>query len=245
MRFIRQICILILSLFMTSTMSYASGLTHQELKEKFEKLGVAVAEITPADIEGLMEIHTDRGVLFSAEDGGYFIAGTLYKLNKNGTYDDVIAMRQAPVNAKKIEALSDDMIVYKAPKERYIVTVFTDITCGYCVRLHSQIKQYNDLGITVRYLAFPRQGGTSTVADQMAAIWCTDNPRNALDEAKTHRQIPPRNSHFSRCQTKVEQQYELGRELGVKGTPAIFLPNGMMIGGYLPPAQLLKRLQSM
>ncbi|CSI27176.1 thiol:disulfide interchange protein DsbC [Vibrio cholerae] len=84
------------------------------------------------------------------------------------------------------------MIEFKAPNEKYAITVFTDITCGYCVRLHSQIKEYNDLGITVRYLAYPRQGPQGQVADQMAAIWCSNDPKAAMHDAKVNRKRPHR-----------------------------------------------------
>ncbi|WP_438878586.1 thioredoxin fold domain-containing protein, partial [Bacillus cereus group sp. Bce005] len=84
-----------------------------------------------------------------------------------GSYVDVLAKRQAPINAQKLQQVASSTIEFKAPQERYIVSVFTDTTCGYCVRLHSQIKDYNDLGITIRYLAFPRQGVAGPVADQM------------------------------------------------------------------------------
>ncbi len=130
------------------------------LKAKFSKLGVSILDIQPSDVAGLLEIQTNGGVLFASNDGNHFIAGTLYAIDDNGGYKDVIAERQAPLNAEKIAKFSDSVIEYKADNEKYVVTVFTDITCGYCVRLHSQMQGYNDLGITVRYMAYPRQGAT-------------------------------------------------------------------------------------
>lgn len=245
MRLVRQIIAVTISAFMISLTVNAADFNKQELTQKFEKLGVSVTDVKPSDLKGLVEVHTNRGVLFSTEDGSYFINGTLYEFNSDGTYNDVIAKRQAPINAEKLNALADDMIVYKAKNEKYVVTVFTDITCGYCIKMHSQMQQYNDLGITVRYLAFPRQGGKGQIADQMAAIWCADDPVDALDKAKNERQLPSPTVNFPSCQKKVEQQYDLGREVGVAGTPAVFLPSGMMVGGYLPPEQLLQRLQNM
>lgn len=115
-------------------------LNKAELEQRFAKLGLQVEEIKTSDINGLLEVQTSGGVLFSSPDGEHFIAGTLYALDGNGGYVDVLAKRQAPLNAKKIAALQDSMIEFKAPNEKYAITVFTDITCGYCVRLHSQIK---------------------------------------------------------------------------------------------------------
>jgi thiol:disulfide interchange protein DsbC len=211
-------------------------------QQRFANLGLQVIKVIPSDIEGLLEIHTNSGVLFSSPSGDHFIAGTLYQLDKEGGYVDVLAKRQAPLNAKRIEQMRDQMIVYPAKHEQHVVTVFTDITCGYCVRLHSELKQYNDLGITVRYLAFPRQGPTGTVAEQMAAIWCSADPKTALNDAKLNQTSLSGSPLAPQCKQHIADQYQLGRELGINGTPAIFLPTGDMVGGYLPPQQLLQRL---
>ncbi|GLT20159.1 thiol:disulfide interchange protein DsbC [Vibrio zhanjiangensis] len=214
-----------------------------QLEKRFSKLGLEINKVVPADIKGLVEVQTSGGVLFASPDGEYFLAGTLYKLDKDGQYEDVLAKRQAPINAAKIDAFKDSMIEFKADNEKYVVTVFTDITCGYCVKLHGQIDDYKALGITVRYMAYPRQGGTGSVADQMATIWGAENPQKAMNDAKEKRQFPEKSKDFAKYQEIIKQHYALGRELGISGTPAIFLPGGEMVGGYLPPDQMLKRLQ--
>lgn len=214
-----------------------------QIEARFSQLGLEVTNIAPADIDGLVEVQTSGGVLFSSPTGEYFIAGTLYGFDKNGQVEDLLAKRQAPLNAKKIASYSDSMIEFKADQEKYVVTVFTDITCGYCVRLHNQMSSYNDLGITVRYMAFPRQGATGQVADQMAAIWGAESPQSAMHQGKINRQFPEKSADFAKYQQIVKQHHALGRELGISGTPAIFLPNGEMVGGYLPADKLIQRLQ--
>ncbi|MGR5067847.1 MULTISPECIES: bifunctional protein-disulfide isomerase/oxidoreductase DsbC [Vibrio] len=215
----------------------------EALKAKFSKLGLSILDIQPSDVAGLLELQTNGGVLFASNDGNHFIAGTLYSVDENGGYKDVIAERQAPLNAKKIAEFSDSAIEYKAENEKYVVTVFTDITCGYCVRLHSQMQGYNDLGITVRYLAYPRQGATGPAAEQMATIWCAEDPKAAMHNAKVERTFDNPVKDLNQCKETIKAHYNLGRELGISGTPAIFLPNGELVGGYLPPAELLKRLE--
>ncbi|RZQ21042.1 bifunctional protein-disulfide isomerase/oxidoreductase DsbC [Vibrio vulnificus] len=215
----------------------------EALKARFSKLGLNITDIQPSDVEGLVEIQTSGGVLFASNDGSHFIAGTLYSIDENGQYKDVVAERQAPLNAKKIAEFADSAIEYKAKDEKYVVTVFTDITCGYCVRLHSQMQGYNDLGITVRYMAYPRQGGTGPVAEQMAGIWCAANPQEAMHDAKVNRKFAPAKNDLQQCKQTVAQHYQLGQQLGITGTPAIFLPNGELVAGYLPPEKLLERLQ--
>lgn len=216
----------------------------QALTARFEKIGIKVMNVVPSDIQGLLEIQTNSGVIFSSPTGEYFVAGTLYSLDENGKYTDILAERQAPINAEKIAAFNDEMIEYKAQDEKYAITVFTDTTCGYCVRLHSQMEGYNALGITVRYLAYPRQGAEGQVAKQMASIWAAEDPQTAMHDAKINRSFPTPSGDISKFEKQISGQYALGRELGISGTPAIFLPGGELVSGYLPPAQLLQRLQT-
>ncbi len=214
-----------------------------QLRAHLAKIGVQVIDITPSTIKGLLEVRTSGGMIFSTPDGEQFIAGTLYGLNKDGHYVDVLAERQAPLNAAMIEKHKNDMIVYPAKDEKYVVTVFTDISCGYCVRLHQQMQGYNDLGITVRYLAYPRMGPSGDVASELARIWCSSDPAKSMTQSKIERNFDEKVENVERCEQVVQQQYALGRDLGLTGTPALFLPNGKLVAGYVPPSGLLQRLE--
>ncbi len=217
----------------------------QSITETFEKLGMPVIDVVASPIEGLVEIKTEGGVLFASPDGKHLIAGTLYELGEDGSYVDVMAKRQAPINAEKIAQFQDSMIEYKADNEKYVVTVFTDITCGYCVKLHQKMSEYNAKGITVRYLAFPREGINGRVADSMAKIWCSEDPAASMHNVKVNRKMPEvaEGKNLAQCKQTIVDHFKLGNELGVRGTPAIFLASGDMIGGFLEPAQLEQRLQ--
>jgi thiol:disulfide interchange protein DsbC len=228
-------------LLLTSITSWAQE--GDALKEKLASVGVNVTSIASADIDGLVEVHTHQGVLFATPDGKYFIAGTLYHMNEKGQISDVLAERQAPINAKEIAKHRSEMIEYKAPNEKYAVTIFTDITCGYCSKLHQQMNDYNALGITIRYLAFPREGLKGKVAQQMAAIWCSSDPKQALDKATLSHQVEVTDGQ--QCSDEIASHYALGQKLHVSGTPAVFLPGGRMVGGYLPPEALLERLENL
>ncbi|MHA2939435.1 bifunctional protein-disulfide isomerase/oxidoreductase DsbC [Vibrio sp. RC27] len=244
MRVLRQLLFIIsaISVLLTSSLSWADS--GDNIKAKLASIGVMVSEVKPSEVDGLLELTTNQGVLFTTSDGEYFISGTLYHLSDDGNLTNVLAKRQAPINAKAIAEYRDDMIEYKADNEKYAVTVFTDITCGYCVKLHSQMSEYNALGITVRYLAFPRQGLNNEVANVMADIWCAEDPKKAMNDAKAHQKLPQPISDEA-CKSKVPNHYNLGHTLGVQGTPAIFLPDGSMLGGYLPPQTLLERLENL
>ncbi|OIQ24262.1 thioredoxin fold domain-containing protein [uncultured Vibrio sp.] len=222
-----------------------SDASRQQIAHNFAKLKLTVLDISPTGIDGLYEVQTSGGVLYSSVDGEFFMSGTLYRHNEGGGYEDVLAKRQAPMNAERIASMSDEVIEYKADDEKYVVTIFTDITCGYCVRLHNQMNDYNDLGITVRYMAYPRKGPQSDVGEQMAAIWCAADPQDAMHQAKINRKLPEAGENIAQCLETVMKDYTLGQSLGISGTPSIFLPSGEMIGGYLPPERLLEQLQTL
>ena len=175
---------------------------------------------------------TDQGILYVSEDGKYVLQGKLFELNGNKIVD---------VSAKALmatlESYKNEMIVYPAKNEKHVVTVFMDITCGYCHKLHSQIKEYNDLGITLRYLAFPRKGMDKT-AEQMEAIFTAKDKAYALNEAEKGN-LPTQ----LKTPNIVKKHYDLGVQFGVRGTPSIVTSTGELIGGYLAPKELLAALE--
>jgi thiol:disulfide interchange protein DsbC len=133
----------------------------------------------------------------------------------------------------------DSMIIFAPEAAKYSVTVFTDIECGYCRRLHQQMADYNRLGITIRYLAFPRAGVPSDTYDQMVSVWCADDPQQAMTAAKAGKRVEPK-----QCTNPVRKQYELGQAVGVRGTPTMILEDGEVLPGYVPPQQLVQMLES-
>ena len=132
-----------------------------------------------------------------------------------------------------LKALEKEMIVYKAPQEKHVITVFTDITCGYCHKLHEEMKDYNALGITVRYLAFPRQGVQSQAEQDMKAIWCAKDRNKAFDDAMGGKGV-----QAATCDIDIANHYALGVQFGINGTPAIVLNDGYVVPGYQGPKEM-------
>jgi thiol:disulfide interchange protein DsbC len=217
----------------------------QALKETlFAKIGLEVKRITPTPMLGLVEVITNQGLFYSSYDGKFLIKGNLYSLGaevSNLTEDGL-----AKVRVEGVARFENDAIVYPAKNEKYIVDIFTDITCGYCRKLHEQMSDYNDKGITVRYLAYPRSGvkdrsGNFTQGfKDLRSVWCHENPQEALTKAKSGSGVAQRI-----CDKPIEQEFEFGRQVGVTGTPAIILANGMMLPGYKEPDALLSILESL
>ncbi|WP_394391681.1 bifunctional protein-disulfide isomerase/oxidoreductase DsbC [Shewanella woodyi] len=208
------------------------------LKEKLaDTLSVKVHSLEESPISGLYEALTDRGVLYISKDGSKLFHGNLYDLDKG--MKNLTEAAMAGPRIEMMKPLEDNMLVYKAKNEKHVVTVFTDTTCGYCRKLHNEMQEYNDLGITIRYLAFPRRGIPSANADEMESIWCAADPLQAMTDAKGGKSVKQ-----EKCDAKIAEQYNLGQSFGVNGTPAIVLEDGSMIPGYQPPAALLKVLEA-
>ncbi|WP_372872015.1 bifunctional protein-disulfide isomerase/oxidoreductase DsbC [Shewanella sp.] len=219
-------------------MAFASSPTPNDmLKKKVEDtLGLEVSSVSAAPVSGLYQVITNRGVLYITQDGSKLIHGNIYDLDSS-----MKNLTEAALAGPRLEMLKnfeDKMLVYKAQNEKHVVTVFTDITCGYCRKLHREMADYNKLGITVRYLAFPRQGVPSPNADEMEAVWCAKDPLKAMDDAKAGNAIAA-----AKCDADIAGQYNLGGSFGVNGTPAIVLEDGSMIPGYQPASALYDMLE--
>jgi thiol:disulfide interchange protein DsbC len=156
--------------------------------------------------------------------------------------DNISEARRRGVRARMLDSIPESEMLVFAPKEpaKYTITVFTDIDCGYCRRLHSQIAEYNRLGIRVRYLFFPRSGPDTDSWHKAESVWCASNRNDALTRAKKGEAIDS-----PKCPADIiKRDYDLGLKLAVEGTPAIFLASGEMLPGYAPPTQLAKYLKS-
>jgi len=209
------------------------------------KIGLNVEYANLSPFPGLAELVTDQGLFYSSYDGSYLIQGTMFGLAEQ-TVTNYTEATIAKMRVKGVEKFADDTIVFKAKNEKHVITVFTDITCGYCRKMHEQMDDYNDLGITVRYLAYPRQGikdrsGQLTQGFQdLRSIWCHEDPQNALTKAKSGSSVADRI-----CSKPVEEEFNFGRQIGVTGTPAIILANGDLRPGYVPPEALFQYLENM
>ncbi|MGJ8679869.1 bifunctional protein-disulfide isomerase/oxidoreductase DsbC [Paraglaciecola sp.] len=207
------------------------------VKNKISRtLQLEVMSVTPAPIDGLLQVMTERGLFYTSLDGGYFVQGRIYNLDegmRNETEEALTGARLAG-----LESFKESVIEYKADNEKYVVNVFTDITCGYCRKFHNEMQDYNDLGITVRYLAFPRAGLGAKSFYDMVSVWCADNPNKAMDDAKGGTEVASKT-----CNSKIPEQYSFAQQMGVNSTPNIVLPNGALIKGYQPAAQLEQALK--
>ncbi|MGS2719626.1 bifunctional protein-disulfide isomerase/oxidoreductase DsbC [Paraglaciecola aestuariivivens] len=212
--------------------------SYQTVKTKLQRtLGMQISSIGDAPVAGLLQVLTDKGLFYTSQDGKYLLQARIYNLDEGMRNETEEAL--SDVRLSGLKEFEDTVIEYKADKEKYVVSIFTDITCGYCRKLHNQMDEYNKLGITVRYLAFPRGGMYSRSYDDMVSVWCADDKQGAMDKAKAGGSVANKS-----CSTKVAEQYAFGQKIGVNGTPNIIMPNGSVIPGYQPPKQLEQALKA-
>jgi thiol:disulfide interchange protein DsbC len=201
--------------------------------------GIKLEDVRLSPISGVYEVSRDAEISYLSSDGRYAIVGDMIDLQSD---DNISEARRRVIRARIIENVPESEMLVFAPKEasKYTVTVFTDIDCGYCRRLHSQIADYNRLGIRVRYMFFPRTGPNTESWHKAEAVWCASNRNDALTRAKNGE-----NLQSPKCPTDIiKRDFELGQKLLVEGTPAIFLASGEVLPGYLPPGELVKYLKS-
>ena len=198
--------------------------------------GFKPEQVTPSRIPGLFALVYGPNVFYMSADGRYIVRGDIIDIAEGINVTD-IARKKLRIDA--VESLGEgSMIVFSPEQVKGTITVFTDITCPYCVKLHQEVGQLNDNGIKVRYLAFPRVGVPSSVADDMASVWCADDPHQALTDAKAGLGVDPKI-----CPNPVKRHYYMGNKVGVSGTPAIVLEDGSLLEGYVPYLRLTDAAQ--
>jgi thiol:disulfide interchange protein DsbC len=198
--------------------------------------GITAESITQSNAPGLYQIQRGQEYGYVTADGRYMIFGDMVDLV---TGEEITERQRGAARLAVLKQFGSDQVIEFAPKDpKFFVTVFTDIDCGYCRKLHAEMKQYNDAGIGIRYLFYPRFGPNSPPYQQAQAVWCSGDRREALTQAK--RGVPIIAS--SRCPNPVNDQYAAGAAIGIDATPTLILPDGEMVRGYMPAHALAARL---
>lgn len=232
---LRQSAIGALSLSMFG-LAVASDAIEERLEGLVPDMDLVVIAETPVD--GLMQVQIGSDVVYMSQDGRYLFQGRMVDMD---TQLDLTDQAKSALRAEALADLDDmDFVTFGPQEADYEVLVFTDPDCGYCRRLHEQMDDYSSAGIRVKYLAFPRAGIDSGSYNKLVSVWCADDRNAAMDIAKTGGTPPP-----ATCENPVEAQYRLGQTLGVTGTPSIMTLDGGLIPGYVPPDQLISRLDAL
>ncbi len=201
--------------------------------------GVTEQDISTTAFNGMYEIilrEPGLDVIYVSADGRYLSRGEVIDLRTN------INLTQSRLFSLTKEIMStttdDEKIIYKADDEKYVINVFTDVDCPYCRKLHENVPELNKMGVTIKYLAFPRSGVNTESYYRSVAVWCADNPKQAMDRGMSNKDNP-----LVSCKNPVIDHLILAKKLNVTGTPFIFFENGDHIPGYVKPKDLLKEIK--
>ncbi|MBK8960931.1 MAG: DsbC family protein [Proteobacteria bacterium] len=232
------------TILLTWLLALVAGAVHAEdvagqLAAKMAKLfpKEKVTDITPAPIPGLYEVMVGASLFYVSADGRYVVHGDLIDLDAHVNVSD---QRRAQARKQVFEAMDSTGFIEfpaKTKETRKTLYVFTDIDCTYCRKMHNEVGQLNNAGVTVRYLAFPRTGIKGPSFDKAVAVWCAADRQEALTRSKLGKTVDSR-----KCDNPVAKEYELGNAMGVTGTPSVYTEQGKHIGGYVPAAELIKMI---
>ncbi len=202
--------------------------------------GAKLEDLKPSPIPGIYEFTQGADVSYLTADGKYFLDGSLYDMDTRENLSETVRMR---ARLAMISTVPESQMVIFGPKNpTYTITVFTDVDCAYCRKLHSEIAELNRLGVRVRYLFYPRSGPNTESWKKAEVVWCSADRNAAFTRAKTGAQMDLTKTCDS---TPVAREYALGQSLGVRGTPAILTDGGDYIEGYMPPRELVEQIKAL
>jgi len=200
---------------------------------------IPINSVMTSPVPGILEMELEGGtMLYGTADGKFMFAGDLYEIGDIELTNLAEAKRET-ARVEKLSAIDakDAWVFAPKGKTKAVVNVFTDIDCGFCRKLHNEVPRLNELGVEVRYLAYPRAGIGSASYNTIVSAWCSDDRGSALTAAKAGKTIPTKT-----CVNPVADQFQIGQDVGVTGTPAIVTSSGKLLPGYMPADVLAQTL---
>jgi len=191
-------------------------------------------------VPGIFELTHGADISYVSADAKFVFSGDLYRVAAKGDFPNLSEGRRRELRLAKLDEIPESqMLVFGPEKAKHTITVFTDVDCPWCRRLHSQMADYNKLGIRVRYMFFPRTGPDTESWAKADAVWCSADRKAAFTKAKAGEDLA-----LKACPgSPVAREYQLGHDIGVTGTPGVVIETGELIPGYMAPAQLLAHIQ--
>ena len=215
-----------------------------EIREKISSIlppGTQIEAIEKSDFPDIYKVYYgDIQPLYVSKDGKYFLYGDMFKISSS----KIINLTSTDITKRRMQLMKDigkeELISFISKNETHSVTVFTDVDCGYCRKLHNEIEDYNKAGISIHYAAFPRSGIGTESFTKMVGAWCSEDPKKSITNLKNGE-----NLRLNFCDSQpVAKHYVIGQKLGISGTPAIISQDGELYPGYFSPKDLLDKLKS-
>jgi len=198
--------------------------------------GLTPEDVRKAPMDGLYEVAMGSQIVYVSDDKKYLFKGDIIDLSTN---ESITEKRRSGLRLAEVNQLGDDdMVIFGPADAKHTITVFTDVDCTYCRKLHREMAQLNASSIRVRYIFFPRFGPGSESWAKAEAVWCSEDRQSAMTAAKNGEELVA-----ASCKTPVAEHYSLGNKVGVRGTPALMMEDGELFPGYVPAADLAKFLE--
>ncbi len=198
-----------------------------------------VTSIRPSALPGVSEVIVGDEVLYFSNDGKHLLQGRLISTESK---IDLTADAESILRAKALQKIGPEKrLRFAAKNPKHNVTIFTDVDCGYCRKLHQEIANFNNAGISVDYLFFPRAGLNSASFDKAKFVWCAADQKQTMNLSMTAAGLAHRTMQ---CTNPIKETMELGQRIAKIGTPTIFAADGRMMGGYQSAAELTQRLNA-
>lgn len=205
------------------------------LQSRVGDVKVSAPVETPA--KGLYQTQFGSKIAYLTGDGRYIVIGDMIDLQSQVNLTEVA--RRTVTNDILSNVKTDKLAIFPAKNERKaVLNVFTDTSCPYCKKLHEEVPALQTAGIEVRYFPYPRGGNGGPGYKTLKQIWCSEDLSKGMDIAKGAAvgELPS-----AECENAifVDQAYDIGNEVGVSGTPALFTAEGKKIDGYVPADRLI------
>jgi|TARA_B110000879_G_scaffold39261_1_gene54937 thiol:disulfide interchange protein DsbC len=198
-----------------------------------------IVDITETPLSNIYRVELSTGeMLYADAAGDYLFAGDMYKTSAAGLMN-LSAGTRSERTVELIAAVPEDEMIIFTPETATLatITVFTDVDCTYCRKLHGDIEALLARGVQIRYMAYPRGGANADSYDKMISVWCSDDRHKSLAQAKNGQNLPTRG-----CENPVLKHHAMGNQLGITGTPALVMPDGTLVPGYMDVDRLTAML---
>ena len=216
----------------TMSMDEARGL----LKGLADDIGT----VKLSEVGGLWEIEIEskgnRFPIYIDFSKQFLVTGQVIRL---ATRENITQKRMMELNTIDLAQIPlDDAIVIGNPKAKRRVIVFDDPECPFCIKLHGEIKQAvkKDPSVAFYIKMFPLPIHPKSY-DKARTIVC-EKSLKLLEDSFDGKDLPA-----AECKSDaVDNNIELGKKIGIRSTPTLVLPNGLVVPGYKSADDILKLL---
>lgn len=237
---LNRVVLVLLTTLLAAPLTVLADKDMEALKATLEKnlpAGMKVSSIRKSPVKGIYEIRAGGRIMYTSKDGAHLFVGSLIDLKNQA---NLTRESQKSITMERLAQVDEATMLIIGPKKApHTLTVFTDVDCGYCAKLHLEVPQLNKNGIRVRYLFYPRAGIGSSSYKRAVAVWCARDRVKAIGDAKARKPID-----MKECKNPIADHYNLGQELGLSGTPMLIMDDGTIINGYQPAPELIKAFKA-